>query len=298
MKFSIVIPTYNRAHIISKSLDSIFSQTYSNWEIIVVDDASTDNTKEIVAGYIPKGNVHYVVNEKNSERSYSRNRGMMLATGDFVTLLDSDDILYPHCLQKTADFVASHPDTVFFHCLYEILGEDYQPKRRDYFPPVTNPFKAISKCNFISNIGAFYRKDMLRDIKFDENPVIIGTEDYDFVLNMLLHTGKVDRVNEYCCGVYDHVNRSQYLDDWNKTYGRISYFIEKQNNNQLFTEKMGAYRNSFVAHLYLYLASYSAMRKKTGRAFKFIIKAFLKYPMIITGYIFWKHIGVAIKRMF
>lgn len=298
MKFSIVIPTYNRAGIIAKSLDSVCNQAYKDWEIIVVDNASTDNTKEVMSRYLVNDNIRYVVNDRNYERSYSRNRGMMLATGDFVSLLDSDDILYPDCLQKAADFIMSYPDTVFFHCLYEILGEDYQPVKRPVFPPVTNPFKSIAQGNFISNIGVFCRKDILKHVKFDEEPILIGVEDYDFVLNILLHTGKVDRINEYCCGIYDHPGRSVYTEEWDRTYKRIRYFIEKQNNNPLFRKKMGPYRRSFLSHLYLYLASFSAMRKKTGRAFKYICRAFIKYPLIITERTFWKHIFVAIKRMF
>ncbi len=296
MKFSVVIPTYNRAGIIAKSLDSICNQSYANWEIIVVDNASTDNTKEVMTPYLVRDNIRYVVNDRNYERAYSRNRGMSLATGDFVSLLDSDDVLYPDCLQKAAGFIKSHPDTVFFHCLYEVLGPDYKPIRRDPFPSVKNPFKAIAIGNFISNIGVFYRKDILQQVKFDEEPILIGVEDYDFVLNMLLHTGKVDRINEYCCGIYDHPQRSVYLEEWERTKKRIQYFIEKHNNDPVFREKMGPYRNSFIAHLDLYLASFSAMRKKTGRAFAYIFRAFFKYPLIITEYTFWKHIFVAIKR--
>jgi glycosyltransferase involved in cell wall biosynthesis len=297
MKFSIVIPTYNRADIISKSIDSICRQTYKNWEIIVVDNASTDNTKEVMTPYLAKNNIRYIVNDSNYERSYSRNRGMMMATGDFVSLLDSDDVLYPDCLQKAASFIAANPNTVFFHCLYEILDQDYQPKRRRRFPSVTNPYKAIAKGNFISNIGVFYRKDLIKEVRFDEDPILIGTEDYDFVLNMILHTGKLDRINEYCCGIYDHPERSVYEEEWERIYKRISYFIEKQKNNPLFREKMGAYQHSFIAHLYLYLASFSAIRKKTGRAFKYICMSFFIYPLIITERSFWIHIFVAIKRI-
>jgi glycosyltransferase involved in cell wall biosynthesis len=296
--FSIVIPTYNRADIISKSLDSICNQTYKNWEIIVVDNASVDNTKEVMAPYLTKSNIHYVVNDRNYERSYSRNRGMQMAKGDFVSLLDSDDILYPDCLQKAADFINKNPGTILFHCLFEMLDEDYKPKRRDSFPAVNNPYKAIAKGNFLSNIGVFYRRDLLEKVKFDETPVIIGVEDYDFVLNILLHTGKVDRINEYCAGIYDHPGRSVYTEEWDRTYNRINYFIEKQNNNPLFREKMRPYRRSLLSHLYLYLATFSAMRKKTGRAFKYICKSFFKYPAIVVEYTFWKHILVAIKRMF
>jgi glycosyltransferase involved in cell wall biosynthesis len=297
MKFSIVIPTYNRADIISKSLDSIYAQTYKDWEIIIVDNASTDNTAEIMAEYIRKGNLRYIVNDRNYERSYSRNRGIQLAAGDFVTLLDSDDVLYPDCLQKAADFIALNPNTKFFHCLYEILGEDYKRIKRPVFPTVTNPLKSIAKGNFISNIGVFYRKDILEKVKFDEDPIIIGVEDYDFVLNMLLYTGKVDRINEYCCGIYNHLGRSVHNEEFERTSNRIKYFIKKQLSNPVFRDKMGPYTYSFLAHTDLYLASFCAVRKKTGTAFRYIANSVGKYPMIVKEVTFWKHIFVTIKNI-
>lgn len=297
MKFSIVIPTYNRADIIAKSLDSIFDQTYKDWEIIVVDNASTDNTGEVMKKYMDRGNVRYVVNDRNYERSYSRNRGLQLATGDYVSLLDSDDVLYPDCLQKAANFIASHPSTIFFHCLYEILGDDYKVIKRPTFPPVANPFKAIAKGNFISNIGVFYRKDLLEKVRFDETPIIIGVEDYDFVLNMLLHTEKVDRINEYCCGIYNHSGRSVHHEEWERTFNRIQYFINKQMSNPLFKEKMAPYRRSFLSHMDLYLASFCAVRRKTGKALRYIFSSFLKYPLIMTEATYWKHIFVTFKNI-
>jgi len=298
MKISVVIPTYNRGDIISKSLDSICNQTYPDWEIVVVDNASTDNTAEVMQRYTTNPKIRYVVNDRNYERSYSRNRGMSLATGDFVTLLDSDDILYPSCLQKAVDFATAHPDTSFFHCLFEILDEKYELLSRPSFPPVANPYRSIARGNFISNIGVFYRKDLLRSIKFDEEPIIIGVEDYDFVLNMLLHTGKVDRINEYLCGIYNHPGRSVHHEEWERTLKRIKYFIAKQESNPLYKEKMAAYHRSFLAHTDLYLASFSAARRKTGRAFRYIFSAFGKYPAIIAELTFWKHIFVTIKRIF
>jgi len=297
VKFSIVIPTYNRANIIKKSIDSIYRQTYLNWELIVVDNASTDNTAEVMMDYIQDGRVRYIVNEKNFERSYSRNRGMQLATGNFVTLLDSDDILYPDCLKYAFDFVRENPETQFFHCLYEILNENYKCKKKPNFPPVRNPFKAIAKGNFISNIGVFYRKDLVTVIKFDETPEIIGIEDYDFVLNVILLTGRVGRISKYCCGIYDHLGRSVHSEEWENTYKRINYFQNKQDKNPLFLEKMKMYRSSFHAHNFLYLSSFCAVRGKKYMAFKFISKGFIKYPGIIIESGFWKQIFVAIKYM-
>ncbi|HEV7232496.1 MAG TPA: glycosyltransferase family 2 protein, partial [Bacteroidia bacterium] len=103
--FSIVIPTYNRADLIMKTLASVFSQTYLHYEVIVVDNCSTDNTEEVLSGCIQAGKIRYLKNDRNYERSWSRNRGMENAKGDFVTFLDSDDFMYPDNLKDAAVFV-------------------------------------------------------------------------------------------------------------------------------------------------------------------------------------------------
>jgi glycosyltransferase involved in cell wall biosynthesis len=297
MKFSIVIPTYNRADIIVKSLDSIYAQTFSDWEIIVVDDCSKDNTGEVMKPYLAKGKIKYVRNEINRERSYSRNRGISMAQGEFVTLLDSDDVLYPDCLQMAADFIKENPQAIFFHCLFELLDDDYKPKKRLVFPEVKNPLKSIAKGNFISNIGVFYKRELLSEVKFDEEPVLSGSEDYDLVLNMLLHTGRVDRMNVYAAGVYDHSGRSVHTETLERAKKRIHYLVNKQINNPLFNEKMGAYKNSFLSHMDLYFASFCAVRKMPGKASGYIFKSFFKYPAIVAELTFWKHIFVTLKNI-
>lgn len=296
--FSIVIPTYNRGDIIKRSIDSIYAQYYDNWEIIVVDNCSTDNTAKVIEPYLSSRKIRYVVNDKNYERSYSRNKGMRLAAGDFITLLDSDDILYPDCLQKAAAFISANPESVFFHCLYEILDDNYKVRKRPVFPPIENPYAAIAKGNFISNIGVFYSNDLVKQVHFDEEPIIIGIEDYDFVLNVLLHTSELQRVNAYCCGVYDHAGRSVHAEKWERTLSRVQYFVNKQLENPLFQRKMGSYKNSFLAHTDLYLVSFCAVRKMKRRAFKYILKSFFQYPGIVTELTFYKHLFVILKNIF
>ena len=298
MKFSVVIPTYNRADLIKKSLESVYAQTYQDWEIIVVDNCSTDNTEEVMAEYVKRGKLSYLRNDRNYERSYSRNKGMKLAKGEYVTLLDSDDILYPDCLDKAAKFIDKNPESVFFHCCFEILNGNYKPVKRPVFPDIKNPFKAISKGNFISNIGVFYKRPLLDKVKFSEEPIIIGVEDYDFVLNTLLYTGKIDRINEYCCGVYEHSGRSVYHEEWERTHKRINYFIQKQLDNPLFNEKMKKYKGSFLAHTDLYLASFCAVHKMRTKSWFYITRSVRRYPPILGEVVFWKHIFVVIKKMF
>lgn len=104
--FSVIIPAYNAAATLSRALDSVLAQTWLAHEIIVVDDGSTDATGEVVSGYT--GSVHYV-RQDNAGPSAARNRGVALASGEWVTFLDADDWYYPERLQQHAQMIAADP---------------------------------------------------------------------------------------------------------------------------------------------------------------------------------------------
>lgn len=98
---SIITPTYNCAEFIAKTIDSVQSQTYQNWEMIIVDDCSQDNTKEIVEEYIRKDSrIRYHLLEVNSGAAVARTKAMKLATGSYMAFLDSDDVWMPDKLER------------------------------------------------------------------------------------------------------------------------------------------------------------------------------------------------------
>ena len=103
--FSITIPAYNRAYILEETISSIQAQTFTDWEVIVVDDGSTDNTKDVVET-IGDRRVRYIY-QHNAERSVARNNGADHAKGTYLLFLDSDDKYAPEHLDKLADFLKS-----------------------------------------------------------------------------------------------------------------------------------------------------------------------------------------------
>jgi len=111
---SVIIPTYNRAKFLERAIRSVLSQTYRDFEIIIIDDASMDNTKKILfknfEGEIRNGRLIYIKNEKHLERSHSRNRGLEFARGDYIALLDDDDIMLPECLEKLSHYLDENKD--------------------------------------------------------------------------------------------------------------------------------------------------------------------------------------------
>ena len=102
---SIIMPSYNTAKYITNSIESVLNQTYKNWELIIIDDCSTDNTDEIIKKYNSENRIKYIKNEKNSGAAISRNRGLKEAKGKWIAFLDSDDLWNEEKLEKQIRFM-------------------------------------------------------------------------------------------------------------------------------------------------------------------------------------------------
>ena len=110
---SIIIPTYNRAPIISATLNSIFNQVYQNWKCFVVDDYSTDNTADIVRQYVAKDDrFRYLRNERKKGAQGARNTGLYHCNSEWVIFFDSDNLMHPDFLQKLAKKIEDNVDII------------------------------------------------------------------------------------------------------------------------------------------------------------------------------------------
>jgi len=108
--FSIILPTYNRASFLNRSIGSVLNQNFTDFELIIIDDASTDNTKEVVTAF-NDNRIRYIKNETNIERSASRNKGIELSAGTYICFLDSDDAFRPNHLICFYDFIERENET-------------------------------------------------------------------------------------------------------------------------------------------------------------------------------------------
>src|SRR5687768_3250471 len=164
--FSVVIPTYNRAGLILKSLNTVFAQTYPHYEIIVIDDCSSDNTQQILEPHLKSGKVRYIRHDRNSERAKARNTGMENARGDFLTFLDSDDLMYPTNLEDAAAYVRANPEIKLFHNLCELVDEENRLLHRYDYPGLDDPLFAITGGNFLACIGDFIHREIYEQYRF------------------------------------------------------------------------------------------------------------------------------------
>lgn len=102
---SIIMPSYNTADYISETVQSVLNQTYQNWELIIVDDCSTDNTDEVIQPLLVDQRIHYFKNKTNSGAAVSRNKALREAKGKWIAFLDSDDLWLPEKLEKQIAFM-------------------------------------------------------------------------------------------------------------------------------------------------------------------------------------------------
>lgn len=119
---SIIMPSWNTGKYIAESIQSVISQTYKNWELIIVDDCSTDNTDEVVAKFQDE-RIIYLKNEKNMGAALTRNRAMRDANGEWIAFLDSDDLWLPRKLEYQIKFMKKN-NLVFSYHEYEKIDEE------------------------------------------------------------------------------------------------------------------------------------------------------------------------------
>ena len=251
--FSVVIPTYNRATFIEATLQSVLNQTYPHYEIIVVDNCSTDKTEELLQPYISAGQIYFIKHEQNFERARSRNTGMSVARGDFVTLLDSDDFMYPTNLADAAEYARANPEIKCFHNLYEFVDSERNTLRRQPLPPLKNQLKAIAGGNFMTCIGDFIHREIYEQYKFDVTPELTGGEDWDFWLRVLAdyRVGRIEKINS---GILQHEGRSVNNQSLESMKRGLDHLCAKLETEPHLAEVYRPYLERIRASSLLYLA--------------------------------------------
>lgn len=123
---SIIMPSYNTDSFIEESIQSVLAQSYKDWELIIVDDCSPDNTDDVVKPYLSDERIRYLKNEKNSGAAMSRNRALREAKGKWIAFLDSDDLWMPEKLQKQVRFMEKNGYHFSYTDYAEIDTEDHR----------------------------------------------------------------------------------------------------------------------------------------------------------------------------
>jgi glycosyltransferase involved in cell wall biosynthesis len=235
---SIIIPTYNRALLISKTLNSIISQTYSNWECIIIDDGSTDNTEEVVEAYCLKDSrFQYFKKPTHCLKGPNacRNYGFKLSVGDYINWFDSDDLYLPNALEQFVEIFDENTDVVVvkLEVIDFLTGKKIKEnnivsknKIEDYF---------VGKIGFYV-CGPLWKRSFLEQQSslFDET--IRNLDDWDFNLRMLYRKPVIKYINKPLIQYRYHENSlSQELAKLN--FNEIqSEFAAREKHLQMLTQ--------------------------------------------------------------
>ena len=196
---SIVLPVYNSEKYLEETIKSILNQSYENFELLIIDDKSTDLSFEIANGFEEKDNrVKFIRLQENGGAAFARNTGMNWAKGKIIVFIDSDDVMLPNRLKKTVEVFDSRPgiDIVFSNSIL-IDGEGEELGRDYYFPPYLindNILLHELKRNYLLGTTLSIRDSIAKEYSFDID--LRTAEDYDFFLKLLYDGHKYYYVKE------------------------------------------------------------------------------------------------------
>jgi glycosyltransferase involved in cell wall biosynthesis len=275
--FSIIIPTYNRADRLEVTIQTILDQSYTHFEIIVVDDGSTDNTEHIVSR-LADDRIKYFF-KKNEERAIARNYGISKAQGAYINFLDSDDHLYSHALDEACKIIEQNNKPEWFHLAYEIKDENGEILRKVNGRTEDINLSLITG-NHLSCIGVFVRNDILEQYQFNEDLDIIGSEDYMLWLK-LASLYPLGYSNTISTCMIQHVGRSVLNFNRQQLIDRIEKSIECALNDSSIMAFLQGRVPKFKAHRYLYLANHLSRASHKSASLKYFFLSCIHFPTIL-----------------
>ena len=178
---SVIMPSYGSEKFISKSMDSVLLQTYDNWELIIIDDCSPDESNKIIKEYLSKDNrIKFIKLEKNSGAAVARNKGIEIAKGRFIAFLDSDDLWLPEKLEKQINFMKDN-DLAFTYSSYKLIDEKDKNIGEFIIKPKISYSSMLKTCS-VGCLTAIYDSDKLEKVYM---PLILKGQDYGTWLKIL-----------------------------------------------------------------------------------------------------------------
>lgn len=192
---SVVLPVYNGEKYLAKAIESVLNQTYTNFEFIIINDASTDNTAAIIYAYSHKDNrIKYVENKSNLRVVGSLNRGIELATGEFIARMDADDIALPTRFAAQVNFLNAHPDISMIDVLMEYIDENDAPLNQfNYrcFEPAAIR-KKLANNNVLGHSSIMIRTAILKKHRYN----VTWYEDYELWLRLTSNGHQIAKINK------------------------------------------------------------------------------------------------------
>jgi glycosyltransferase involved in cell wall biosynthesis len=247
---SIIVPTYNRANLIEKTILSLLAQSDNRYEIIIVDDGSTDNTEMIVEKYVSDKLSYY--KKENGERAAARNFGTQKARGQYINWFDSDDIALENHVATAVEMIEKYNNPEVFAVGYSIADTSGKLVQNFVYPKeIMN--SEIHKGNYFACNPVFVRRDIALENPFNEDRGLSASEDYELWMR-LASKFPFYTTNTKSLKMIHHDERSVLMSNADKLILRFEKFIEYTTSNVKILQFLGANIDYFLMKNYLILA--------------------------------------------
>ncbi|HVG14931.1 MAG TPA: glycosyltransferase family A protein [Chitinophagaceae bacterium] len=272
---TVITPTYNRAYMIERTINSMLIQSYSDWEYIIIDDGSTDNTEEMIQTYLGDKRIRYIRKE-NTGAAHTRNVGVSYATGEFVTFLDSDDEALPGWLEEVARNIKDNTGIV---CAGAIRVLEDGTTSEEYPYPV-NFYGEMASVKFTCGSLIFKRSAFLQIGGYDlEMPTGLQSELGYRLLEYLNKANlKIVTISQCLVKIYVHAG-PRLRSDWQTLHHDCTRFIAKTHDYFKQWDRKGLSNN------YTVIAYYNYKMKKRKVSLLYMAKAIRYRPLRLSNYI-------------
>ena len=283
LKVSVIVPTYNRAHLVTETIDSILAQTFKDFELIVVDNESSDNTEEVIKSYTDR-RIRYFRHQNNGLVAVNRNYGISKANGEYIAFCDDDDLWMPEKLERQVKLLDPNKELGLVYSDSYIMDENGNLERDTLLSSSRlfrgNVFDKLFQMNCIPMLTVMIRREVLSRVGgFD--PKYIIAQDYDLWLRIADHY-PIDFTKEPLAKYRIHsgsVSRNQELAA-NEGFRLTEYWLDKKANLERgFRGKVKQRRAILNASLMLYYFRNGEKRKVISKSMNLI--RLLPYSLVL-----------------
>jgi glycosyltransferase involved in cell wall biosynthesis len=270
---SIIVPCFNQAEYLDECLESVLSQTFQDWECIIVNDGSTDNTSEISKNWLKKDNRFKYIFQENAGLSATRNKGIENAIGEFILPLDADDKISSEYCRLAIEEFSNNKDLKVVYCQAEKFGEETGEWILETF--------SLNRLAIINLIfcSAIYRKTDWQKVGGYDDKMIYGFEDWEFWIAILKNGGLVKRIHEI--GFFYRIKQVSMVTSLNDEKRKFAFEYLSVKHADFFVGQLGSFYSLNSRIKKLELQSYKKI-KSPKVAIDLFCKTFFRFTIFKT----------------
>jgi glycosyltransferase involved in cell wall biosynthesis len=269
---SVVIPAYNYASYLDEAIESVLNQDYPNVELIVLDDGSTDDTREVLEKYTGR---FYWETQENMGQADTLNKGWRMSEGEILGRLSADDILLPNAVSTTVGYLSANPDAILAYCDYELIDEDSSVLRRVVAPEISYRDMVVTLlCP--PGPGAFFRREAYLAAG-PWNKELNLTLDYEYWLRLGLQ-GRFLKIPETLAGFRVHEESQTFAvasEAKSEEYARI---ISDYYRRRDVPADVRAAKNEALSNAYIFAARSHLRSRRYAKGLSRLLEGLSLYP--------------------